>query len=360
MRKIVTISFLISALALWGVGAAGAAEIITEDMIQGKILTKIDFIKNADNFIILFDSSKTMQETLPGTTQSKLAVAKQLLKARNELLPDLGFNAGLYLYTNPFQAVYSVQRYDRALFRDAIDQLPDEAKGQTDLKNAMSEMRKVIAGLSGKTVVFLFSDGKLVMNPVGKTPKEIAREIAQKNDVSFYVISSATGEAEKRLLEAVSSINASSRVIPLEAFLYNPGYISGALFDILETSIVKLRLVEKVVGFVMDDILFDFNSANIRPEYTDKLDKLGQFLKDNPSAYVVMDGYSDSVGPEEASLWVSRYRVTSVEGYLIENFDIDPLRIMPMWYGELNPTADNSSKDGRALNRRVEISVGGI
>jgi outer membrane protein OmpA-like peptidoglycan-associated protein len=49
-----------------------------------------------------------------------------------------------------------------------------------------------------------------------------------------------------------------------------------------------------------------------------------------------------------------------VENYLIENFDIDPLRIVPMWYGELNPTADNSGKNGRALNRRVESVVGGL
>ena len=191
-------------------------------------------------------------------------------------------------------------------------------------------------------------------------PKEIARQIAEKNDVSFYVISSATGEAEKKLLEAVSSINASSRVIPLEAFLHNPGYVSGALFDILETSIVKLSLVKKVVGFAMDDILFDFNSADIKPEYVDQLDKLGQFLKANPSAFVAIDGYADSVGSEEANLWMSRHRVTSVEGYLIEHFDIDPLRIVPMWYGERNPTADNSSANGRVLNRRVESAVGGL
>ena len=46
--------------------------------------------------------------------------------------------------------------------------------------------------------------------------------------------------------------------------------------------------------------------------------------------------------------------------YLVENFDIDPLRVAPMWYGELNPTADNSSASGRALNRRVESAVGGL
>ncbi len=360
MRKIMMKFLLVSALAIWGVGTAGAVEIITQEMLQKEILTEVDFIKNADNFIILFDSSRTMQETLPGTNKSKLAVAKDILKLRNELLPDLGFNAGLYLYTNPFRAIYGVQPYDRARFREAIDQLPDEAKGGTDLRKGLSEMRTVIAGLSGKTVVFLFSDGKLVVSDVGKKPKEIAREIAAKNDVAFYVISSATGEKEKQLLEAVSSINASSRVIPLEAFVYNPGYVSGALFDIVETAVVKLTPVETIVGFVLDDILFDFNSAEIKPEYVEQLDKLGQFLRANPSTFIVMDGYADSIGPEEASLWVSRNRVLSVASYLVENFDIDPLRVAPMWYGELNPTADNSSAGGRALNRRVESAVGGL
>jgi OOP family OmpA-OmpF porin len=357
MRKILIIVLMLTGLTVWGINTAGAVEIITADVIEKKILTEIDFIKNADNFIIMFDSSKTMQETLPGTNKSKLTVAKGILKLRNELLPDLGFTAGLYLYTQPFRAIYSAQRYDRAGFRNAIDQLPDEAEGRTDLKKGLHEMRTIIAGLSGKTVVFIFSDGKLVLNTVGNPPKEIARQIAEKNDVSFYVISSATGENEIKLLEAVSSINASSRVIPLEAFLYNPGYVSGALFDVVETAVVKLSLVETVVGFVMDDVLFDFNSADIKPEYVDKFQKLGQFLKDNPSAFVVMDGYTDSIGTEEANLWVSRYRAMGVADYLVEHFDIDPLRIVPIWYGERNPTADNSSANGRALNRRVEIAV---
>ncbi len=261
MRKFMIIVLMLTGLVVWGISTAGAVEIITADVLEKEILTEIDFIKNADNFIIMFDSSKTMQETLPGTNKSKLTVAKEILKLRNELLPDLGFTAGLYLYTHPFRAIYSAQPYDRAHFRNAIDQLPDEAEGRTDLKKGLHEMRTIIAGLTGKTVVFLFSDGKLVLNTVGNPPKEIARQIAEKNDVSFYVISSATGENEIKLLEAVSSINASSRVIPLEAFLYNPGYVSGALFDILETSIVKLDVVEKVIGIAMDDILFDFNGC---------------------------------------------------------------------------------------------------
>src|SRR5210317_2147382 len=135
MRKIALKFLLVTALAVWGIGSAGAVEIITEDMIEKEVFTEIDFIKNADNFIVLFDSSKTMQETLPGTNKSKLVAAKEILRLRNELLPDLGFNAGLYVYTRPFRAIYGVQPYDRVRFREAIDQLPDEAKGGTDLRN---------------------------------------------------------------------------------------------------------------------------------------------------------------------------------------------------------------------------------
>jgi len=360
MRKLMIIVLMVTGLVVWSLNTAGAVELITTDVIEKKILTEVDFIKNADNFIILFDSSKTMQETLPGTNKSKLVVAKEILKLRNELLPDLGFTAGLYLYTQPFRTIYSAQPYDRARFRNAIDQLPDVAEGGTDLKKGLSEMRNVIAGLSGKTVVFLFSEGKLVLNTVGNAPKEIAKQIAEKNNVSFYVISSATGENEIKLLEAVSSINASSRVIPLEAFLYNPGYVSGALFDVLETSTVKLDVVRKVVGIALDDILFDFNSADIKAEYVDELDRLGNFLKANPSTFVILDGYTDNVGPEEANLWVSRFRSLSVVDYLVDNFGIDQRRIVPTWYGELNPTADNGAREGRALNRRVEIIVGGM
>ena len=110
MRKIVMMFLLVSALMVWGMGTAGAVEFITEDVIEKEILTEIDYIKNADNFIILFDSSKTMKETLPGTNKSKLAVAKEILKLRNELMPDLGFNAGLYVYTNPFSTIFLIRR----------------------------------------------------------------------------------------------------------------------------------------------------------------------------------------------------------------------------------------------------------
>ena len=91
-----------------------AAEIITEKDITENIVTKEDFVRTADNFIILFDSSSSMKEFInKGTKETKYDVVRRVLEERQKVLPDLGYNAGLYLYT-PFQEVYPMGPYDPA------------------------------------------------------------------------------------------------------------------------------------------------------------------------------------------------------------------------------------------------------
>ena len=136
-----------------------AAEIITETDIVEKVVQKEDFIKTADNFIILFDSSGSMKEFVnKGTKETKYDVVRKVLEQRQRMLPDLGYNAGLYLYT-PFQEVYPLQPYDSAKFAAAIDSLPLEPEGRTPLAQGIREIEPVLEKLSGKTVVFIFSDG---------------------------------------------------------------------------------------------------------------------------------------------------------------------------------------------------------
>jgi OOP family OmpA-OmpF porin len=218
----------------------------------------------------------------------------------------------------------------------------------------------VLTGLKGKTAVFLFTDGKFSETRGTKKPVQIARELAQAHDVSFYLISSATAAAEKGLLEAVAKVNASSRVIPLAAFTDFPSYLSGALYTLKTTTYERLKPNTQVVGFVTDDMLFDFNSPVIRSDYHEKLGMLGAFLQKNPDAYVVTAGFSDSIGNEEYNLGLSERRASGVKQYLVDTFGIDADRIVPLWFGELNPVGDNATKEGRRLNRRVEIAVGGI
>ena len=79
-----------------------------------------------------------------------------------------------------------------------------------------------------------------------------------------------------------------------------------------------------------------------------------------PNSHVTMEGHTDSTGPEEYNLGLSERRVASVKAYLVDKHGIDADRIIDLWYGEINPVADNGTEDGRQANRRVEIAIGGI
>jgi OmpA-OmpF porin, OOP family len=366
MKKINTTIILICCLVFaWSITDAYAFTIVTKDMLEEQVVVETDLIPTVDNFIVLFDTSGTTNDMVPGTEVSKIKAAKALLAERNSWLPDLGYNAGLYIYTHTetlmgtFKEVYGMKPYDRAAFATAIDQLPEMGTGPAMLQAGLHGLRKIMAGLSGRTAVIMFTDGKSTVQRGIKKPLQIAQEIARDYDVDFYLISSATMDTDEKLLEAVSRVSAGSRVIPLEAYLDNPIYLSGVLFIVNTTAYARLKPVTKVVGVFTDPILFDFNSDELRPEYAEKKMMLVDFLQKNPDAYVVTAGFTDSVGDEEYNLGLSQRRAESVKRALTD-VGIDGDRIVTLWYGELDPIADNATPEGRQQNRRVEMAIGGI
>jgi outer membrane protein OmpA-like peptidoglycan-associated protein len=80
----------------------------------------------------------------------------------------------------------------------------------------------------------------------------------------------------------------------------------------------------------------------------------------HPKAYAVLFGFTDDTGRAEYNMQLSRRRAESVANYLYYNFNLGPDRVIPIWYGAANPIASNDTDAGRAQNRRVEISIGGM
>jgi OOP family OmpA-OmpF porin len=356
--KLMSVVMMVVFLSMM-IGVSFAAEaVVEEEKVSGVVVTE-ELIKTADNFVILFDSSSSMKEPFQNTGLTTLDAAKQLLKDRNALLPDLGYNAGLYLFT-PFKPIYEMQKYDRDKFAAAIDQLPAKASGATLMQQGLLKLDGVLSGLSGRTVVFLFTDGMYSRMPGSKKPLEIAKGLAEKYNVCFYVISTAKGDLEKDVLKAVASINECSRVVPFDRVFENPVYLTGALF-IIETRVEKtLSTIYRLADVKIDNILFDFDSAQIRSEYSDKLSILGEFLKNNPRTYVVLTGFTDGTGPSEYNLGLARRRAESIEAYLIDKFNVSIGQVVTQWYGKADPVAGNDTIDGRRQNRRVEAIVMGF
>lgn len=337
---------------------ASAFEIITKEDIVQQTVQKTDFIKTADNFIVLMDTSQSMNNRWQkDSTRSKLEVAKEILTNGAEALPDLGYNAALYEFS-PFEALYPMGPYDKDKYMQAIGNIKADAEGATFLPRAIRNLEPVLEGASGKTVVFIFSDGTYSEIGGMKDPADISRELAEKYNVCFYIIGDGTSLRAQKRLQDMAKSNECSRLLSFAKFVENPQYNSGALYLVKTTSEVQTVTEMKTAGAAGDNVLFDFDSAVLSPEFHMELDKVGAYLQNNANSYVVLAGYTDSIGNDEYNLGLSRRRAESVAAYLMNNASIEEDRIVTHWFGKLNPVAGNDTAEGRRLNRRVEIAVG--
>ena len=337
---------------------AAALEIITKEDIVQKTVMKEDFIKTADNFIVLMDTSESMNHRwAKDSTKSKLEVAKEILINGEQALPDLGYNAALYEFS-PTDALYPMGPLDKEKFAQAINGIKADASGNTFLPRALRDLEPVLQGASGKTVVFIFSDGSFSEISAGMNdPGDLTTELAGKYNVCFYVIGDATQPDDQKRLRDMAKSNECSRLIPFAKFVENPQYNAGALYLVKTTSEVETLTEMKAAGAKGENILFEFGSAALRPEFHAELDQVAEYLTSNPNSYVVLAGFTDSVGSEEYNLGLSRRRAESVGAYLM-NANVGEDRIVKDWFGKLNPVSDNTTAEGRRMNRRVEIGIG--
>ena len=114
------------------------------------------------------------------------------------------------------------------------------------------------------------------------------------------------------------------------------------------------KVGEKVV---LRGIYFDFNSAVIKPTSYPVLDDAAKVFKVKPKMRVEISGHTDSVGSDSYNQKLSYQRANSVRDYLIRYHNIDPSRLIAIGYGESQPMADNRTKSGRDMNRRIEFKV---
>ncbi len=119
--------------------------------------------------------------------------------------------------------------------------------------------------------------------------------------------------------------------------------------------------VEKITGgtklTIPEKVLFDFNKFFLKPDAKKALHVVAEILKEHPEKKILITGYTDNIGSDAYNLKLSLQRAQSVADYLIYVEGIDLSRIKIEGKGKANPVADNSTEEGRAKNRRVEIKL---
>lgn len=103
-------------------------------------------------------------------------------------------------------------------------------------------------------------------------------------------------------------------------------------------------------------VYFDTNKSNVNAASQTTLDKLVGVLKEYPETNVIVIGHTDSTGRDSYNMTLSEKRAKSVTDYFISN-GLDKNRFTTKWFGEEQPTHDNSTPEGRAKNRRVNVVI---
>ena len=119
-----------------------------------------------------------------------------------------------------------------------------------------------------------------------------------------------------------------------------------------------LYLVPIEIGQVvrLNNVFFDFDKWDLRPESFVELDRVVKLLNDNPAIEIEMSAHTDARGSDDYNFKLSDNRARSVMEYIISK-GIAASRIVSQGYGETKPVATNDTDDGRQLNRRVEFKI---
>jgi outer membrane protein OmpA-like peptidoglycan-associated protein/tetratricopeptide (TPR) repeat protein len=119
---------------------------------------------------------------------------------------------------------------------------------------------------------------------------------------------------------------------------------------------IPLQSLESGAAIVLKNIFFDTKKFDLKPESISELDKIVLLLNDNPKLKIQISGYTDNVGLAKDNLLLSINRAKSVTAYLLQK-GIAVTRLVAKGFGSTKPIADNKTENGKALNRRTELSV---
>jgi outer membrane protein OmpA-like peptidoglycan-associated protein len=102
-------------------------------------------------------------------------------------------------------------------------------------------------------------------------------------------------------------------------------------------------------------IYFDFNGAKIKPESEPVLRQIGEIMLKNPKWKLDVGGHTDNIGGDEFDLGLSQRRAAAVKDALVKRYEVAPDRLATNGYGASRPIETNTTMEGRARNRRIEL-----
>lgn len=302
-------------------------------------------VRKLDSFDFLVDYSGSMMMKHKQLGTNKMEMAKTVLNRVNSQIPTLGYEGSMHTFA-PISTMLERATYEPSSMGAAIDALDanQEIYGRlTPMGQNMADLNPMINEMPRKAGVILVTDGE---SNIGIDPVEEARLLYANNPgLVIHAISLADSAKGQAAIDAIIAMN--------------PDSVSVMASDLLTDDAAVAKFVEDVFytygdAIVLRSVNFALNSSVITEESAVILDEVAVMLQNN-RGIIEVAGHTCSLGTEQYNQGLSERRAASVKAYLVKH-GVPADTLQTVGYGETRPKYDNSTDQGRRLNRRVELN----
>ena len=342
-----------------------------------------------DNFVVIWDTSSSMADEYSGYT--KFRISQDYLSALNQTIPELGYNGTLKSFvevkSGPEKSnllVYGPIQYSTAGFELALKDVREPIKDSSvTLAKAIDTTGEELKATQGTTAIIVLSDGINVDPEAVKAVQNMKDFFGDR--ACLYPIRIGNDPAGVKNMEKMTEAGACG--FPVVVVDRKTSYSMGDLVEAIFLAKGEKPVPKPIAkptdsdgdgvpddrdecpntprGAVVDErgcwtfeavLLFNFDSAKIKSEAYPMLNDASEILKKHPDINVEVDGHTCHVGTAEYNLRLSKRRAKAVMEYFVSK-GVDAKRLTIKGYGLTRPVANNNTKEGRAKNRRVELTI---
>lgn len=335
-----------------------------------------------DQAVILLDASGSMQpaSTFPST--------QNLASSFVSGMPEGGYAVAVLNFGGDTNEVLEFAPFDRYEVDSAV--VDGELLGKsTDLPALLANVQVMLEERAGATAIVVFSDGvaaRYGRNLGHASTVAAAKRLVAAHDgeVCFYTIQSQNDPEGRQLMEALAhvtkcgeyrhadSLSDAESLYELQRALFvvetAPAVSAAAPVFVDEDQDAVEDGVDQCLGtpqmahvnefgcWVLESYAFGKKEWELLESQYPSLDKVAEVLKLNPDLRIRIDGHTDSVGTEEFNQTLSERRAGAVRDYLV-SVGIDAERLETRGFGLSSPVASNDTPEGKASNRRCQMTV---
>ncbi len=351
MRKSLFSSILMAALVVLAMAFPAQAE-----TLRPKV----------DNFILLFDHSGSMVLTSPDWSGLKLKMAKELGARMNSEIPELGYQSGVNTFA-PSATQLAPTTFRRALVAPAIDSIDtkyDPYGRITPLGFGLDKIDPVIAPLRGSTALIIFTDGN---SNYGNDPVSEAQALYNKYpNLCIHIVSYADKAHGKEVVAQIRALKGCSVAGDPKVLAGDAGmkqFVRDVFYTVVPDAAPAPRAMAPVAAapagacesITFGNLNFGFDLYQITKDMEPALEQAFTLLRDSSCKSFTITGHTDSVGTVEYNQKLSERRANSVARWIMAKGYKGQLNVLGK--GKSVPKFDNTTSDGRHLNRRVEITT---